>query len=275
MNAEQFNNIIKQQQEEIERLRKENEELKSQRPKHTCPQDEDLTWDANYEYYYASTEDRDEMTIWKVPRHLAEIKSSTPNNWENAVAECFRDEKFGENWDKLNYLIVREMKLKDLVKRKWKPAAEKPKEEEEEVRVSVAEKQRSELEAWRQDFRDGKFEPKEKEETEYSCDNCGHQFKNEEEWSGNCDEHSCSNCECDCSDCAEEEPNSEDDDYEDKMAGKLNCRRCDEAKAWSYVFDGGECLNYCSPCLAELEDKKYIVKAEENQNGIQYRFIEQ
>jgi hypothetical protein len=113
------------------------------------------------------------------------------------------------------------------------------------------------------------------EETEYSCDNCGHQFKNEEEWSGNCDEHSCSNCECDCSDCAEEEPNSDDDDYEDKMAGKLNCRRCDEAKAWSYVFDGGECLNYCSPCLAELEDKKYIVKAEENQNGIQYRFIEQ
>ena len=215
------------------------------------------------------------MTIWKVPRHLAEIKSSTPYNWDNAVAECFRDEKFGENWDKLNYLIVREMKLKDLVKRKWKPAAEKPKEEEEEVRVSVAEKQRSELEAWRQDFRDGKFEPKEKEETEYSCDNCGHQFKNEEEWSGNCDEHSCSNCECDCSDCAEEEPNSDDDDYEDKMAGKLNCRRCDEAKAWSYVFEGGECLNYCSPCLAELEDKKYIVKAEENQNGIQYRVIEQ
>jgi hypothetical protein len=78
-----------------------------------------------------------------------------------------------------------------------------------------------------------------------------------------------------CADCDEDEEDSEDDDYEDKMAGKLNCRRCGEAKAWSYVFDGGECLNYCSPCLAELEDKKYIVKAEENQNGIQYRFIEQ
>ena len=132
MNAEQFNQIIKQQQEEIERLREENEALKSQRPKYTCPQDEDLTGgDANYEYYYTTNEDG-EMTIWKVPRHLAEIKSSTPNNWDNAVAECFRDEKFGENWDKLTYLIVREMKLKDLVKRKWKPAAEKPKEEEEE-----------------------------------------------------------------------------------------------------------------------------------------------
>ena len=114
--------------QEIERLRKENEELKSQRPKHTCPQDEDLTGgDANYEYYYTNTDDG-EMTIWKVPRHLAEIKSSTPDNWDNAVAECFRDEKFGENWDKLTYLIVREMKLRDLVKRKWKPAAEKPKE---------------------------------------------------------------------------------------------------------------------------------------------------
>ena len=110
------------------RLRKENEALKSQRPKYTCPQDEDLTGgDANYEYYYTNTDDG-EMTIWKVPRHLAEIKSSTPDNWDNAVAECFRDEKFGENWDKLTYLIVREMKLRDLVKRKWKPAAEKPKE---------------------------------------------------------------------------------------------------------------------------------------------------
>ena len=117
--------------DEMIRLRKENEALKSQRPKYTCPQDEDLTCgDANYEYYYTTNEDG-EMTIWKVPRHLAEIKSSTPNNWDNAVAECFRDEKFGENWDKLTYLIVREMKLKDLVKRKWKPAAEKPKEEEE------------------------------------------------------------------------------------------------------------------------------------------------
>jgi hypothetical protein len=44
--------------------------------------------------------------------------------------------------------------------------------------------------------------PKAEEETEYSCDNCGHQFKNEEEWAGCCDEHSCFNCECDCSDCA-------------------------------------------------------------------------
>jgi hypothetical protein len=121
--------IVKQNEElakGIERLRKENEALKSQRPRYTCPQDEDLTGgDANYEYYYTNNEDG-ELTIWKVPRHLAEIKSSTPDNWDNAVAECFRDEKFGEDWDKLTYLIVREMKLKDLIKRKWKPAVEKP-----------------------------------------------------------------------------------------------------------------------------------------------------
>ncbi len=46
---------------------------------------------------------------------------------------------------------------------------------------------------------------------EYSCDNCGHQFKNEEEWAGNCDEHSCRYCECDCSDCAEEEEKQDND----------------------------------------------------------------
>jgi hypothetical protein len=121
MNAEQFNNIIKQQQEEIERLRKENEELKSQRPKHTCPQDEDLTGgDANYQYYYAV--DDGDMTIWKVPRHLAEVKSAK-TSYHGAVEQSFYDEGFGEEYGKLTYLIVREMKLKDLVKRKWKPAA--------------------------------------------------------------------------------------------------------------------------------------------------------
>ena len=121
MNAEQFNNIIKQQQEEIARLRKENEELKSQRPRYTCPQDEDLTGgDANYQYYYAV--DDGDMTIWKVPRHLAEVKSAK-TSYHGAVEQSFYDEGFGEEYGKLNYLIVREMKLKDLVKRKWKPAA--------------------------------------------------------------------------------------------------------------------------------------------------------
>lgn len=112
------------QQQEIERLRKENEELKAHRPKHTCPQDEDLTGgDANYKYYFAHNEDG-EMTIWKVPRHLDEVKSANPDTWDNAVQECFRNGKFGEEWDTLTYLIVREMKLKDLIKRKWTPKAE-------------------------------------------------------------------------------------------------------------------------------------------------------
>ncbi len=109
---------------QVQHLRKENEELKAHRPKHTCPQDEDLTGgDANYKYYFAHNEDG-EMTIWKVPRHLDEVKSANPDTWDNAVQECFRNGKFGEEWDTLNYLIVREMKLKDLVKRKWTPKAE-------------------------------------------------------------------------------------------------------------------------------------------------------
>ena len=385
MNAEQIQNIIDAEQikdlstqlnitrgerdrlhEEIALLRKENEELKSQRPRYTCPQDEDLTGgDANYEYYYTNTDDG-EMTIWKVPRHLAEIKSSTPNNWDNAVAECFRDEKFGENWDKLNYLIVREMKLKDLVKRKWKPAAEKPKEEEEAqaeqaffegkeggvirwkpegeeeeeeewddeaYRALIAEKQRSELEAWRQDFRDGKFEPKEKddlcgcaecekcpshinpyewaeathgdedEEEEYDplvmrgedCDGykCGNKLTTEEE----CRRVMCESCiniwkgfEKDGVPCElrhdlgaaiyaarnasedEEELNSEDDDYEDKMEGKWKCRRCGENKASSVVFKGGDCLNYCRECLDELEENSEIEKGGDAAN-YQYKWM--
>jgi hypothetical protein len=52
---------------------------------------------------------------------------------------------------------------------------------------------------------DSYIQKKQQEEEEYSCENCGHQFKNEEEWAGCCDEHSCVNCECDCSECAEEE----------------------------------------------------------------------
>ena len=140
MNAEQRQNIIDAENikilstqlnitrgelhrlhEEIARLRKENEELKSQRPRYTCPQDEDLTGgDANYQYYYAV--DDGDMTIWKVPRHLAEVKSAK-TSYHGAVEQSFYDEGFGEEYGKLTYLIVREMKLKDLVKRKWKPAA--------------------------------------------------------------------------------------------------------------------------------------------------------
>ena len=108
--------------DEMIRLRKENEELKSQRPRYTCPQDEDLTGgDANYQYYYAV--DDGHMTIWKVPHHLAEVKSAK-TSYHGAVEQSFYDECFGEEYGKLNYLIVREMKQAELIKRGWKPKVE-------------------------------------------------------------------------------------------------------------------------------------------------------
>ena len=33
------------------------------------------------------------------------------------------------------------------------------------------------------------------EEVKYECDNCGHKFIDEEDWSGRCDESSCHYCE--------------------------------------------------------------------------------
>ena len=238
MNAEQINNIIKQQQEEIALLRKENEELKSQRPRYTCPQDEDLTGgDANYQYYYAV--DDGEMTIWKVPHHLAEVKSAK-TSYHGAVEQLFYDEGFGEEYGKLNYLIVREMKLRDLIKRpEWQPAAEKPKEEEE----ALAE----------QAFFEGKeggvirWKPKKKEDDLCGCAECEKcpSHINPYEWAEAT--HG-------------EELNSDDDDYEDKIDGKWKCRRCGENKASSVVFKGGDCLNYCRECLDELEEDGQIEK---------------
>ncbi len=58
--------------------------------------------------------------------------------------------------------------------------------------------------------------------TEYSCGNCGFQFKNEEDWSGNCDEHSCLHCECDCSDCSSEEMC----EYCDTSIDMCECVKC-------------------------------------------------
>jgi len=101
--------------DEMLRLRKENEALKSQRPRYTVPQDEHLIGDAAFDYYW--TRDDADMTIWKVPRHLAEVKS-TQTSSHGAVEQAFYDEKFGEEYGKLTYLIVREMKEADLVKRK-------------------------------------------------------------------------------------------------------------------------------------------------------------
>lgn len=101
--------------DEMLRLRKENEALKSQRPRYTVPQDEHLIGDAAFDYYW--TRDDADMTIWKVPRHLAEVKS-TQTSSHGAVEQAFYDEKFGEEYGKLEYLIVREMKEADLIKRK-------------------------------------------------------------------------------------------------------------------------------------------------------------
>ena len=101
--------------DEMIRLRKENEALKSQRPRYTVPQDEHLIGDAAFDYYW--TRDDGDMTIWKVHRHLAEIKG-VKTSFHGAVEQAFYDEKFGENYGKLTYLIVREMKEADLVKRK-------------------------------------------------------------------------------------------------------------------------------------------------------------
>ena len=282
-------------------LEKRVAELEEKRPKQTCPQDEDLTGgDANYEYYYTNTDDG-EMTIWKVPRHLAEIKSSTPYNWDNAVAECFRDEKFGENWDKLNYLIVREMKLKDLVKRKWKPAAEKPKEEDDDLcGCAECEKCPSHINPY--EWAEATHGDEDEEE-EYDplvmrgedCDGyeCGNKLTTEEE----CRQVMCKSCiniwkgfEKDGVPCElrhdlgaaiyaarnasedEEELNSEDDDYEDKMDGKWKCRRCGENKASSVVFKGGDCLNYCRECLDELEENSEIEKGGDAAN-YQYKWM--
>jgi hypothetical protein len=122
--------------DETRRLREENEELKaqlkSQRPRYTCPQDEDLTGgDANYQYYYTVDDGHMDghMTIWKVPHHLAKVKSAK-TSYHGAVEQAFYDECFGEEYGKLNYLIVREMKQAELIKRGWKPKVE----EEEEVK---------------------------------------------------------------------------------------------------------------------------------------------
>ena len=89
--------------------------MKNQRPRYTVPQDASLVGDATFDYYW--TRDDADMTIWKVPRHLAEVKSAQTSS-HGAVEQAFYDEKFGEEYGKLEYLIVREMKEADLVKRK-------------------------------------------------------------------------------------------------------------------------------------------------------------
>jgi len=96
--------------------------------------------------------------------------------------------------------------------------------------------------------------------TEYSCGNCGHQFKDEADWSGNCDEHSCCYCECDCSDCA-----SLDCDDEPTM----DCARCGrrglgEEQVCIREWEGDSDAPMCAPCWDTTEQEEDEAFAMEN-----------
>ena len=96
--------------------------------------------------------------------------------------------------------------------------------------------------------------------TEYSCGNCGHQFKDEADWSGNCDEHSCCYCECDCSDCA-----SLDCDDEPTM----DCARCGrqglgEEQVCIREWEGDSDAPMCAPCWDTTEQEEDEAFAVEN-----------
>ena len=117
----------------ITRLVKENEELKRKvqlqelggyychtRPAPDC---EINTDDAAFDHYW-SVQDND-LTLWKVPRHLADVKSAQ-TSYHGAVEQAFYDECFGEEYGKLKWMRVREMKQADLIKAGWQPKAEKP-----------------------------------------------------------------------------------------------------------------------------------------------------
>ena len=105
--------VITRQMAEIAELKAQLAELKKQIPKHRCPQDECLVG-ADFTYY-AAIDDKNEhdLTIWKVPRHLSDIKSEH-TDYHGAVEQAFADEKFGERHERLDYFIVREMRMADL-----------------------------------------------------------------------------------------------------------------------------------------------------------------
>lgn len=123
--------LVRNQQEEIDRLKKELEQLKSQskpqpqpQPKRTIPQDEDLASDWNYrDYRYYSTRDDDlfgTLTIWKVPKYLADIKSSQ-TDYHGAVEQAFGDECFGEDWGRVGKFRVRLLTEEILDEKGWQP----------------------------------------------------------------------------------------------------------------------------------------------------------
>jgi regulator of replication initiation timing len=234
MNAEQINGLSTQLNntsrelvrlhEEIALLRKENDDLKRKvllqqeagyYHRHTSTHGDINTDDAAFDHYW-SVQDND-LTLWKVPRHLAEVKSAQ-TGYHGAVEQAFYDECFGEQYGKLKWMRVREMTQADLINGGWKPTTD-----EDDGLCGCAEEEQAE-----QDF----FEGKE-----------GGVIR----WKPQAEDD-------------EEELDSDDDDYEDKMAGKWECRRCGEKKAWSWVFDDLDCYYYCRECLDELEENSEIEK---------------
>lgn len=87
--------------------------------------------------------------------------------------------------------------------------------------------------------------------TEYSCGNCGHQFKDEEDWAGNCDEHSCCYCECDCSDCA-----SSCDDEPTMECARCGHRGLTEGEVCIREWEGDSDAPMCAPCWDETEEEE-------------------
>jgi len=281
MNAEQFNNIIKQQQEEIQRLKelhrqtleKNCETITQLAVKHRDEMTKILednialkdkiehlklagyyrtiafanhgelnTDDANFDHYWANDKD-DDLTLWRVPRHLAEVKSAK-TGYHGAVEQAFYDECFGEQYGKLKYFRVREMTQADLIKGGWKPKTD---EDDGLCGCAECEECPSHINphTWAETIHGAKTDCAEEEQAEQDF------FEGKEggviRWKPQAEDD-------------EEELDSDDDDYEDKMAGKWECRRCGEKKAWSWVFDDLDCYYYCRECLDELEKDGHIEK---------------
>lgn len=80
------------------------------------------TDDAAFDHYWSVDAD-DDLTLWKVPRHLADV-SSAKTSYHGAVEQAFYDEGFGETYGKLKWFRVRVMTQADLIAARWKPKAE-------------------------------------------------------------------------------------------------------------------------------------------------------
>jgi hypothetical protein len=81
-----------------------------------------------------------------------------------------------------------------------------------------------------------------------------------------------------CQEC-DAEMNEDDEDCESEASGgEYECRNCGEHTAWSYIFEGGDCYEYCDTCRDEMEEKKQIVKLrliDGDMCAPQYRFVEE